>query len=60
MAFTAKLLQIFGQKFYKNVPLSCFLSAIYILADLDDMIKMAAMPIYQGWPVNTGGGNSQR
>ena len=35
MAFTANLLQIFGQKFYRN-----------ILDDLGHMTKMAAAPIY--------------
>ena len=46
MAFTAKLLQIFGQKFYKKCFLSRFLSAVYILVDLGHMTKRAAMPIY--------------
>ena len=39
MAFTTKLLQMFGQKFY-------FLSAIYILVDPGHVAMMAAMPIY--------------
>ena len=46
MAFIAKLLQIFGQIFIEMFFLSCFLSAIYILAELGHMTKMAALPIY--------------
>ena len=45
MAFIAKLLQIFGQKFHGNVPEVVFYQS-YILANLGHMTKMASTPIY--------------
>ena len=49
MAFTVKLLLIFGQHFIE-ISLSSFLSAKkYILAD-GHMTKMAATPIYSKTP----------
>ena len=45
MAFTAKVLQIFGQQLQK-CSFSSILSAIYVLADLGHMTKMAATAIY--------------
>ena len=48
MAFTAKLLQIFGEKSYRNVPKVVHVFSIrhICLPDLGHMTKMAATPIY--------------